>query len=211
MNKIGSKGGKIGSIGTPLDFIEIKIVNSEDKELPPGPNNVGEIIVRRKSGELFEYYKQPENEDVRIGDNKWVYTNDFGYMDHDGYIYFKGKGNEIILKGDEVIFAKDIERIANSHPHIIESAVIPVSNGNNIDLKITAVKVQNRSITPEELSDYLYHNIAFEHVPRYIEIIDKLPKGTATEVLKEILKEDWDKGYYYSNMWDTKIHDFLEK
>jgi len=211
MNKIGSKGGKIGSIGTPLDFIELKIVNLKGKELPPGPNNVGEIIVRRKSETTFEYYKQPENEDVRIDDKNWVYTNDFGYMDNDGYIYFKGKRNEIILKGDEVIFAKDIERVANSHPHIIESAVIPVSNGNNINLKITAVKVQNRSITPEELSDYLYHNIAFEHVPRYIEIIDKLPKGTATEVLKEILKEDWDKGYYYSNMWDTKIRDFLEK
>ena len=213
MNKVGSKGGKIGSIGTPLDFLELKIVDSEDKELPPGPNNIGEILVRRKSGKVFEYYKQLENQDVRINEENWVYTNDFGYKDHDGYIYFKGKKNEIILKGDEVIYAKDIERIANSHPNIIQTAVFPIKleNPSRIDLGIVAIKVKNRSITHEELSDYLYHNLAYSHVPRYMDIRNELPKTLTTEFLKDILIKEWENKILKNKTWDTRLGRFLEE
>ena len=213
MNKVGSKGGKLGSVGSPLDFLELKIVNSEEKELPPGPNNVGEILVRRKSGKVFEYYKQLENEDVRIDENNWVYTNDFGYTDHDGYVYFKGKRSEIILKGDEVIFTRDIERVANSHPNIIQTVVFPINVGNSprIDLGIIAIKVKNNSITHEELSNYLYHNLAYNHVPRYMDIRDELPKTLSTEFLREFLIDDWEIGGLKSNIWDTRLHSFLEE
>jgi crotonobetaine/carnitine-CoA ligase len=212
MNKVGSKGGKIGSIGTPLDFLELKIVDSEDKELPPGPHNVGEILVRRKSGKVFEYYKQLENQDLKIDNENWVYTNDFGYMDHDGYIYFKGKRNEIIIKGDEVIYAKDIERIANSHPNIIQAAVFPIKLKipPRVDLGIVAIKVKNRPITHEEFSDYLYHNLAYNHVPRYMDIRDELPKALTTEFLKDFLIEEWENGKSKSKTWDTRLHRFFE-
>lgn len=211
INKLGSEGGKIGSIGAPLDFIESIIIDSGGNSLPPGPNNVGEIAVRRKSGTIFEYYKQPKKTDVKIGKDNWVYTGDFGYMDHDGYIYYKGKRDEIISKGNELIYTKDIERVANSHLNIIESSVIPVRNENSstIDFKITAVKVKNRSITHEELSDYLYHNLAYFHVPRYIEIIEELPKISGIEFLKELSKNEWKEGNSKNNIWDSQIKDFL--
>ncbi len=212
MNKIGSKGGKIGSIGKPLDFIELKIVDSEGNELPPGPNNIGEIIVRRKSGAVFEYYKKPENEDVTIGENNWVNSGDFGYKDYEGYIYFKGKRTEVIQKGNDTIFTRDIERMAKSHPNIIETSVIPISNGNvsKIDFKIVAVKVKNSSITHRELSDHLYHNLAYFHVPRFIEFKEELPNVHNTTLLKRFLKEEWDSGKSRNSTWDTQTHDFLK-
>jgi len=74
INKLGSEGGKIGSIGTPVDFIDLKIIDSMGKELPPGPSNVGEIAVRRHSGAIFEYYRQPKKTDVIIGKDNWVYS-----------------------------------------------------------------------------------------------------------------------------------------
>ena len=213
INKLGSEGGKIGSIGKPLDFIELKIVSSNGSTISPGPNNVGEIAVRRSSGSIFEYYRQPENVDVKLGENNWVYTSDFGYVDSDGYIYYKGKRSEIISKGNEVIFTKDIEGVANSHPNIIESSVIPVQNGNNpnIDFKIIAVKVKNHNITHEDLSDYLYHNLAYFHVPRYIEIIEDLPKNSGIESLKDVSKKEWEDGTSKYNTWDSQIRDFLMK
>jgi crotonobetaine/carnitine-CoA ligase len=212
MNKIGSKGGKIGSIGKPLDFLELKIIDSEGNELTPGPNNIGEIIVRRKSGAVFEYYKKPENEDVEIGDKNWVYTGDFGYKDYDGYIYFKGKRTEVIQGGKDTIFTRDIERVANSHPDIVETAVIPISNGKNskVDFKIVAVKVKNSSITHRELSDYLYHNLAYFHVPRFIEFKEELPKVHNTTFLKRVLVEEWDNGESKSTTWDTQASDFIK-
>ncbi len=213
INKLGSKGGKIGSIGTPLDFVELKILDSKGSTLPPGLNNVGEIAVRRPSRTVFEYYRQPGNSDVKIGEDSWIYTGDYGYMDADGYLYYKGKKSEIITKGKEVIFTKDIEQVANSHPNIIESSVIPVQNGNNsnIDFKIIAVKVKNRTITHEELSDFLYHNLAYFHVPRYIEIIEDLPKNSGIEFLKEVSKKEWEDGSSKYHTWDSNIRDFLLK
>ena len=213
INKLGSMGGKIGSIGTPLGFTELNIIDSNGKKMPPGPNNVGEIAVKRSSGTIFEYYKQPGNIDVKLGEDNWVYTSDFGYTDSDGYIYYKGKRNEIISRGNEIIFTMDIEQVANSHPNIIESSVIPVQNGNNpnIDFKIIAVKVKNRTTTHEELSDYLYHNLAYFHVPRYIEIIEELPKNPGIEFLKEVSKQEWEDGTSKLNTWDSQIKDFLQK
>ena len=179
--------------------------------MPPGANNVGEIAVRRSSGTIFEYYRQPGSNDVKIGKDSWVYTSDFGYMDSDGYIYYKGKKSEIISKGNEVIFTKDIEQVANSHPTIIESSVIPIQNGDNpnIDFKIIAVKIKNRTITHEELCDYLYHNLAYFHVPRYIEIIEELPKNPGIEYLKEVSKQEWEDGSSKYHTWDSQIKDFL--
>ena len=210
INKLGSEGGKIGSIGTALDFIELKIIDSEGKKLPSGPNNVGEIAVRRKSGAIFEYYRQPKKTDVKIVKNNWVYSGDFGYMDYEGYIYYKGKRKEIISKGNELIFTRDIERVANSHPYIIESSVFPVKNGenSNIEFKILAVKVKNHSITYEELGEFLFRNLAYFHVPRYIEFIEELPKNSEINALSEISK--WMNSNSKNNTWDNQIKDFLK-
>ncbi|MHA1992848.1 MAG: AMP-binding protein [Candidatus Hodarchaeales archaeon] len=211
INKLGSEGGKIGSIGIPLDFIELKIVDSLGKELPPGPNNIGEIAVRRNSGAIFEYYRPPEKTDVLIGKDNWIYSGDFGYTDYDGYVYYKGKRNEIITKGNELIYTKDIERVANSHPNIIESSVIPIWDEDNasVDFKIIAVHVKNRSITHEELSEYLFRNLAYFHVPRYIEFIEELPQSSGIEFLREVSKQEWENGTSKNKIWDSQIRDFL--
>ncbi|MFX1277867.1 MAG: AMP-binding protein [Promethearchaeota archaeon] len=211
INKLGSEGGKIGSIGAPLDFIDLKIVDHNGMILPSGSNNVGEIVVRRSSGNTFEYYRQPNKIDVNIDKDNWVHTGDFGYIDTDGYVYYKGKRSEIVSKGNEVIFTKDIERVANSHPNIIESSVIPVQNGNdvNIEFKIIAVKVKNHTISHKELSDFLFHNLAYFHVPRYIEIIEGLPKNSGIEYLKEVSKQEWEDGMSKNNTWDSQLKEFL--
>ena len=213
INKVGSNGGKLGSIGKPLDLIEMKIVDQEKNELPPGPDNIGEIAVRRKTQTLFEYYKEPENGDVRIGENKWVYTGDYGYMDFEGFFYFKGKKDDFILTGGKPIFARDIEVVANSHPHIIESAVFPVISGTNSkrELKITVVKVKNKTLTHQEFSDFLYHNLAYIHVPRFIEFKESIRKGPSTEILKSILKKEWDEIKSNNNIWDNRSKDFNNK
>ncbi len=212
INRIGSQGGKTGSVGTPINYVELKIMDSEGKELFPGRDNVGEIAVKRKYGDIFEYYKVPENTDVRIDENGWMFTGDYGYRDYDGFVYFKGKKDEIINIEGDIILTRDIERIANSHPHILETAVIPISNKSNpkIDLKLIAKKVKNRSITHEELSDYLYHNLAYYQVPRYIEFKDELTKGPGTELLKEIIRQESNNRESRNNTWDTKTRDFLK-
>ncbi len=211
INRIGSRGGKIGSIGVPLDFTELKIVDSERNDV--FPNIIGEIAVRRKSQSLFEYYKHPDKEDVEIGDDGWVYTGTYGYVDFDGYLYYKGTKDECLHLGGETIFFHDIINIVNSYPHIIESTIIPIENGttSNTELKLIAVKAKNKEITYEELSDFMYHNLAYFHVPRYIEFVDELPKGAIAEILKNQLIDEWDKGTSQRYTWDLKLNKFVDQ
>ncbi len=147
---------------------------------------------------------------MRKGENGWVYTGDYGYMDFEGFFYFKGKKNEFIFIGGEHIFARDIENVANSHPHIVETAVVSVPSGTRKDSKITVVKVKNKAITHQELSDFLYHNLAYFQVPRYIEFREEIPKGPSTEISASVLIKEWNENKSRDSIWDTKTKDFLK-
>ena len=212
MNTIGSKGGKIGSVGKPLDFVELKIVDSFGNPLPTGSNNTGEIVVRSNMNYTLEYYKQPESTDVRISDDDWIYTGDYGYLDEEGFLYFMGKANEILHKAGEKIFLKEIERTTNSHPSVFLSTCIPVLNETKSrrDLLLYAVKTAKSSLTPEKLSRYLYHNLAFYHVPRYIAFKANLPVGPSTEYLKNEIRIEWETQKHKINVWDNNIQGYIE-
>jgi len=136
INVLGSNGGKMGSVGKPLDSLDLKIVDSDGNELPSGADNIGEIAVKSKTNGTFEYYKIPEFSDTRFDNEGWVYTGDYGYIDDDRYLFFMGKKNEILYIAGEKIYLKEIERMVNSHPSIYLSSCIPIINdskkmGNN--------------------------------------------------------------------------------
>ena len=210
MNTIGSKGGKSGSVGKPLDFVELKIVDTFGNPLTAGSNNTGEILVKSNMNYSLEYYKQPETTDVRVVDDGWVYTGDFGYIDEEGFLYFMGKANEIITKAGEKIYLKEIERMTNSHPSVFLSTCIPIINENHTrgDLLLYVVKAENSTLTLEKLSRFLYHNLAFYHVPRYIVFKDNLPVGPSTEYLKNEMRNEWEQQKQKINVWDNQIQDY---
>ena len=212
INTMGTKGGKFGSVGKPLDSLDLKIIDSNENELPPGPENIGEIIVKSKTNASFEYYKLPEVSDVKIRDDGWVYTGDFGYIDDDNFLYFLGKKNEIISRAGEIIYLREIERMANSHPSIYISACAPILNDSKpkTEVILYAVKVKNSSITPKKLSDFLYHNLAYYHVPRFIGFLENLPMTPTTEYLKNEIKNEWENIGSKRKIWDNQLQQFIK-
>ena len=212
INTMGTKGGKFGSVGKPLDSLDLKIIDSNENELPPGPENIGEIIVKSKTNASFEYYKLPEVSDVKIRDDGWVYTGDFGYIDDDNFLYFLGKKNEIISRAGEIIYLREIERMANSHPSIYISACAPILNDSKpkTEVILYAVKVKNSSITPKKLSDFLYHNLAYYHVPRFIGFLENLPTTPTTEYLKNEIKNEWENIGSKRKIWDNQLQQYIK-
>jgi crotonobetaine/carnitine-CoA ligase len=91
MNTVGSKGGKIGSVGTSVSGYEFKIVNKDGKVLPPGPKNIGEIVSRSTFPIPLGYYGNTEWKEEK---NRWFHTGDYGYVDYDGFLYFMGRKEE---------------------------------------------------------------------------------------------------------------------
>ena len=212
INTLGSSGGKMGSVGKPLNTLELKIVDSTGKKLLSGPDNIGEIIVKSKTNNTFEYYKQPKVSDVRIDEQGWVYTGDFGYVDNENYLFFMGKKNDIINRAGEMIYLKEIERLTNSHPSVYISACFPLLNDSKskTNMLLKVVKVKNSSITPKKLSDYLYHNLAYYHVPRFIGFLEHLPISPTTEYLRNEIKNEWEEIGGNKKIWDNQLQHYIE-
>ena len=212
INTLGSSGGKMGSVGKPLNTLELKIVDSTGKKLLSGPDNIGEIIVKSKTNNTFEYYKQPKVSDVRIDEQGWVYTGDFGYVDNENYLFFMGKKNDIINRAGEMIYLKEIERLTNSHPSVYTSACFPLLNDSKskTNMLLKVVKVKNSSITPKKLSDYLYHNLAYYHVPRFIGFLEHLPISPTTEYLRNEIKNEWEEIGGNKKIWDNQLQHYIE-
>ena len=211
INTIGSSGGKMGSVGKPLDSLDLIIVDSNGNKLPPGLDNVGEIAVKSKNNTILEYYKLPEVSDVKISDQGWVYTGDYGYIDDDSFLYFMGKKKEIIYRAGEKIYLREIESMANSHPSIYISACTPVLDDSKpkTEVILYAVKVKNSSLTPKNLSDFLYYNLAYYHVPRYIGFLDNLSLRPSTEYLKNEIRNEWEKNAGKRKIWDNQLNDYI--
>ncbi len=212
VNGLGTKGGKVGSIGTPVAGFDIKVVDPEGKEKLPGPDNIGEIIVKRNltlgnislTQVLLEYYKSPESTPMTFKEDGYVYTGDLGYKDKDDYLYYVGRKVDRIKRYGKEISANIIENVANGHPSILESAAfgIPGESPKNEDIKICVVLKRNKALTHEELYDYLREKLAFNIVPRYIEFKKSLRKSSE-RIKKYRLKEEWDLLTVKKNTWDA--------
>lgn len=183
---------KIGSIGLPathpdpsLRFMEMKIFDENDEELPPG--NIGEIAL--KSPALMKgYFKDPEKtaEAIRKG---WFHTGDYGFMDEDGYFYFVDRKKDIIRRRGENISSKEVEDVLNMHPKVLESAVIPVpSELGEDDVKACVILKPGEELPAEELISWCKERLAYFKVPRFIEYRQSLPKTPTGRIEKYLLK-----------------------
>lgn len=187
---------KEGSIGIPFPDTYIKIVKPDtDEELPYGEE--GEILLAGPTV-MQEYINHPEEtaRTLRSHDDglTWVYTGDLGYMDSDGFIYFKGRAKRMIVSSGYNIYPGQIENILDAHEKVHMSCVIGVPD----PYKMQAVKVflmlkpgvEANDATKEEIMAYCRKNIAKYALPREIEFRDELPKTLVGKVAYRQLEEE---------------------
>ncbi|MHA1143506.1 MAG: AMP-binding protein [Candidatus Helarchaeota archaeon] len=213
LNKVGSSGGKIGSIGTPIPGFEMKIIDSSGNELPPGPNNVGEIVSRATLPFIVEFHNRPEEQALNFDSGRWFHTGDYGYKDDDGYFYMIGRKEHVIRKKNKILSPNDVEKVLNAHPFILESAAIGLHNETTQedDIKICVVLKEKGILNHEDLYNYLLRVVVYYMVPRYIEFKEKLPKTADERIRKFILKEEMTRKEVRRNTWDAFTKDFLKK
>ena len=187
---------KEGSIGIPFPDTYIKIVKPDtDEELPYGEE--GEILLAGPTV-MQEYINHPEEtaRTLRTHDDglTWVYTGDLGYMDSDGFIYFKGRAKRMIVSSGYNIYPGQIENILDAHEKVHMSCVIGVPD----PYKMQVVKVflmlkpgvEANDATKEEIMAYCRKNIAKYALPREIEFRDELPKTLVGKVAYRQLEEE---------------------
>ncbi len=178
---------KIGSIGIPLPGNEMKIVDSDGNDLPP--NSKGEILVKGDNV-MKEYFKNPEANADTLKDS-WLYTGDIGHMDEDGFFYITDRKKDMIIRGGENIYPREIEEILYSHPAVSLATVIGVRDDIYGELpKAFVVLKEGKSVTNEEILKFCKENLANFKVPKYVEFRADLLKTPTGKIMKQPLRDE---------------------
>lgn len=177
---------KAGSIGLPYPEQEVEIMDDKNNVLPIGEK--GEICTRGDAN-MLRYLNKPEATAETIVDG-WLHTGDMGYMDDDGFLYVSGRKKEMINRGGENIYPREIEIPLEKHPKIAEVAVIGVPDpalGERV--RACIVLFEPGSMTADEVKAYLADQIAKYKIPEYIEFMSEIPKNPTGKILKQELKK----------------------
>jgi len=190
---------KRGTCGRARPGVEVRLVDDHDCEVPTG--TVGEMLVRtdRPWGMNSGYNGNPEAT-AKAWANGWFHTGDAFRRDEDGYFYFVDRMKDAIRRRGENISSFEVETEVCAHPDVREAAAIGVpSELSEDDVMIVVAAVPGRSIDHVGLANFLLKRMPYFMVPRYIRIVDELPKTPSAKVLKADLRragvtgDTWDR------------------
>jgi carnitine-CoA ligase len=179
---------RVGSVGTPLGFVEAQIVDDHDQSVPA--DTPGELIVRpRRPFTMFlEYYRKPEKT-VEAWRNLWFHTGDLMKRDADGYYYFLDRKKDVIRRRGENLAPYDVETALNQHPAVFETVVVGVpADVGEEDVKAFVVLRPGGVVAAEELFRFAAERLPFFMVPRYLEFVEEIPKTANQKAQRYLLK-----------------------
>ncbi|MEM4084361.1 MAG: AMP-binding protein [Thermoplasmata archaeon] len=176
---------KIGSIGIPLPGQDVRIFSEDDKDLPPG--EIGEIVIRGPN--VMKNYLNRERETQETLRNGWLHTGDLGYMDADGYFYLVDRKKDMIIRGGENVYPKEVEDLINSMPEVSEAAVIGKEDEKYGEEVIAFIVKKNPELTSSKVINFCKENIAWYKCPKEIFFIDALPKNSVGKIQKTELRQ----------------------
>jgi long-chain acyl-CoA synthetase len=183
---------KAGSVGTPIAFYEMRILDEAGREVPTG--QVGEICGR---GPLMMagYYKRPDLTARAIVDG-WLHSGDLGYVDDEGYLYLVDRKKDMIISGGVNVYPRDIEEVAVQHPAVTEAAVFGVPDPRWGETPVAAVVLRAPGAArADELVKWINARVGakFQRV-RDVMVVDTFPRNVAGKTLKRVLREQYGGG-----------------
>ena len=185
------RNGRVRSAGRAGWGLEVRVVDPQGKELPPG--TVGEVIARGDNI-MLGYWNQPEQTAEVLRDG-WLHTGDGGYMDEEGYLYIVDRLKDMIVSGGENVFCAEVENRLARHPAVASCAVIGVPHDQwGESVHAVVVLRPDSEVSEAALCDFCREELAGYKCPRSVEYRDSLPLSGAGKVLKNVLREPHWRG-----------------
>src|SRR3954471_2558759 len=176
---------KPGSIGTPIEGVEMKVVDEEDDDLAHG--EVGEIVIRGHNV-MKGYWNRPDATREAIRDG-WFHSGDLAKVDEDGYFFIVDRKKDMIIRAGYNVYPREIEEILYEHPAVAEAAVIGMPNAELGEEVVAVVALkEGHEAAAEELRDHCKEQIAAYKYPRQVFFVDELPKGPTGKILKREIR-----------------------
>ena len=172
---------KPGSIGIPIEGVEMKVVDDDGNDVAQG--EVGEIVIRGHNV-MKGYWNKPDETGDTLVDG-WLYTGDMAKIDEDGYFFIVDRKKDLIIRGGYNVYPREIEEVLYEHPAVREAAVVGLKDdklGEEIGAAI-ALK-DGEDVSAQELRDFVKEQVAAYKYPRQVWFVDDLPKGPTGKILK---------------------------
>jgi long-chain acyl-CoA synthetase len=176
---------KAGSVGRPMPGIDVAVMDEADKMLPAG--QVGEVVVRGPNV-MRGYLGRPEetSQTLRGG---WLHTGDVGRFDDDGYLTLVDRVKDLIIRGGENIYPKEIEDVLYAHPGVLEAAVVGQQDQVFGEQPVAFVALRaGFDVAPGDLIEHCRRSLARYKVPREVYIEETLPKNALGKIAKPVLR-----------------------
>lgn len=190
---------RAGSCGRAIPHYDVRLCDEGGSEVPVG--EVGEILVRPNEPSLMSdgYYGMPEAT-LQSRRDLWFHTGDLARRDSDGYFYFVGRRTDSIRRRGENISAFEVDEVVKLHPAVLDAASFGVpSELTEEDVMVAVVPRPGHELDPQQLIDFCASRMAGHMVPRYVEILESLPRTPTEKVEKAWLRErgvtpsTWDR------------------
>jgi fatty-acyl-CoA synthase len=179
---------RVSTVGRVHPHVEVKIVEPESgRTLPRG--EPGELCTRGYSV-MLGYWEEPERTAEAIDRAGWMHTGDLATMDDEGYVAIVGRTKDMVIRGGENIYPREIEEFLYSHPAVSDVAVIGVPDERyGEQVMAWVVPRAGEDVTEDELREHCRGQIAHYKVPRYVRFVDELPMTVTGKVQKFKLRE----------------------
>ena len=185
---------RVASVGRLLPDIEGKIIDPETGN--DSPVNVQGEIVTRSACVMSGYYKMPEATTEAIDKESWLHTGDLGEVDQNGYFKVTGRIKDMIIRGGENIYPRELENFLYKHPKVMNVQVIGISDKKYGEQVLAAIQLKDgQKATPEEFSEFCKGKIARHKIPKYWEFVDTYPMTASGKIQKYKVKEIFSEKY----------------
>jgi acyl-CoA synthetase (AMP-forming)/AMP-acid ligase II len=184
--------GKLASCGRPYAGTDLRIVDAEGRELPPG--ETGEIVVRGPT--IFKGYWQDPEATAATLRGGWLHTGDAGYQDEDGFVFILDRVKDMIISGGENIYPVEVENALAVHSAVAEVAVIGVPDSRwGEAVKAIVVLKPGSTVEADDLIAFARERIARYKLPRSVEFVKSLPRNATGKLLRRTLREPYWAGH----------------
>jgi long-chain acyl-CoA synthetase len=178
---------KHGSIGRPIENVDVRIADLDGNQLAPG--EVGEILIRGPNV-MKGYWGKPEATEKAI-QNGWLRTGDVGMMDDEGYFFITDRVKDMINAAGFNVYPNEVEQVLYQHPAVQEAAVYGAPDpvrGETVNASI--VVKEGKQVSQQEIVEFCRANMAAYKVPKKVFLTDQLPKSATGKILKRVLRGD---------------------
>jgi fatty-acyl-CoA synthase len=179
---------RVSTVGTVMPHIECKIVDPDTGRVVTA-GTTGELCTRGYSV-MRGYWNNPDATAEAIDSGRWMHTGDLATMDEEGYVNIVGRIKDMVIRGGENIYPREIEEFLFAHPAVADVQVIGVPDSKYGEELCAWVRLREGSqLTVDELRDYCKGRIAHYKIPRYLRITDEFPLTVTGKVQKFRMRE----------------------